>query len=77
MHSTWCIFIVYSIAYKGIVCYDDVANHFRISQNVVFFDNWQYFQQNVVVSFDLAPLINFEDDFNILNWVWYITDDDP
>jgi len=32
----------YSISHKGYVCYDSCANKFRISRNVVFFEN-QYF----------------------------------
>lgn len=52
----------YSIVQKGFVCYDVVANHFRISRNVVFIENQYYFQRHVISSFDLAPLFCFEDD---------------
>jgi hypothetical protein len=35
--SARCAFLGYSIAQKGFICYDGVANRFRISRNVIFF----------------------------------------
>jgi len=40
--SVKCAFMGYSISHKGYVCYDSCANKFRLSRNVVFFEN-QYF----------------------------------
>ena len=41
--SVQCAFMGYGTTQKGFLCYDVVAQHFRISQNVVFFDHQDFF----------------------------------
>jgi len=45
--SVKCAFMGYSISHKGYVCYDSCANKFRISRNVVFFENQYFFPTHV------------------------------
>jgi hypothetical protein len=49
VQSVECAFMGYSISHKGYICYDSCANKFRISRNVVFFEN-QYFFPTLVES---------------------------
>lgn len=56
-----CAFMSHSIAQKDFVCYDGIAKCFHTFRNVVFFEYQYYFQQNIVKSSELTPLVSFED----------------
>lgn len=40
-----CVFLGYATGQKGIICYDPDTKQFRISHNVVFFENQLFYQQ--------------------------------
>jgi len=51
----------YSTSQKGFICYDPSSNKFRVSRNVIFFEN-QYFFPTHVESSSVSPLLpTFED----------------
>ena len=55
------VFLGYNISHKGFVCYVLSCDKFRISGNVVFFEN-QYFFSTHVESSSVAPILpHFED----------------
>ena len=56
-----CAFMGYSPTQKGFICYDAHANKFRISCNVVFFENQYFFQSHVMSDSPTAPLPPFDD----------------
>jgi len=61
VQSTKCAFMGYSTSQKGFICYDPCSHKFRISRNVVFFEN-QYFFPTIVDSSSVSPLLpTFED----------------
>jgi hypothetical protein len=53
----------YSISHKGYICYDSCANKFRISCNVVFFENQYFFPAHGAS----LPEINFFPHFDALS----------
>jgi hypothetical protein len=63
--SVKCAFIGYSISHKCYVCYDSCVNKYRISRNVVFFEN-QYFFPTYVESLPEISLLPCFDDLSPL-----------
>jgi len=61
VQSIKCAFMGYSTSQKGFICYDPSSNKFRVSRNVIFFEN-QYFFPTHVESSSVSPLLpTFED----------------
>jgi hypothetical protein len=56
-----CSFMGYSISHKGYICYDSCANKFRISRNVVFFENQYFFPTHVESLPEISILTCFDD----------------
>ena len=55
------MFLGYSISHKCFVCYDLSYSKFRISRNVVFFENQYFFPAHVAFS-SVAPILpHFKD----------------
>ena len=61
VQSTKCAFMGYSTSQKGFVCYDPCSNKFRVSRNVVFFENQYFFPTHVESSSVSSLLPTFED----------------
>jgi transposase InsO family protein len=61
--SVKCAFLGYSISHKGFVCYDLSCSKFRVSRNVVFFENQYFFPTATPAASSLhAPILpHFED----------------
>jgi len=61
--SAKCAFLGYSISHKGFVCYDLSCSKFRVSRNVVFFENQYFFPTATPAASSLhAPILpHFED----------------
>ena len=57
--SVTCAFMGYSPTQKGFICYDAHANKFRISRNVIFFENQYFFQSHVIPDSPTAPTAPF------------------
>ena len=51
----------YSIAHKGYVYYDPCSNKFRISHQVVFFENQSFFSTHVASLPEIHVLPNFDE----------------
>ncbi|TXG71326.1 hypothetical protein EZV62_006261 [Acer yangbiense] len=59
--SVKCAFMGYSISHKGYVCYDHCSNKFRISCNVVFFENQYFFSTHVESLLEISILPCFDE----------------
>ncbi|XP_060185890.1 uncharacterized protein LOC132615322 [Lycium barbarum] len=59
--SIKCAFMDRSTSQKGFICYDPSSNKFRVSRNVVFFENQYFFPIHVESSSVSPPLPTFED----------------
>ena len=57
--SVQCAFMGYGTTQKGFLCYDVVAQRFRISRNVVFFDHQDFFPFVSPGANDFATLPSF------------------
>ena len=60
--SSKCAFLGYANDQKGFLCYDPKVNRFRVSRNVVFYENQYFFQHHH--DNDMSPLISFDPDFD-------------
>jgi hypothetical protein len=61
--SAKCAFLGYSISHKGFVCYDLSCSKFRVSQNVVFFENQYFFPTATPAASSLhAPILPYFED---------------
>lgn len=71
-------FIGYSIAQKGFIYYDGVANRFPISRNVVLFENQYYFRSMSCPLLLWLYLVTLRMTFvpsKVLSPAWYIKND--
>lgn len=59
--SVRCAFMGYIISIKGYVCYDPCSNRFRISLDVVLFENQHFFSAQVVSVPEISILPYFDD----------------
>jgi hypothetical protein len=57
-----CAFLGYSNSHKGFVCYDANAHKIRISRNVIFFENQNFFPSCPSTEFTPIQLPTFDDD---------------
>jgi hypothetical protein len=66
--SVKCAFIGYSISHKGYVCYDPCSNKFRISCNVVFFENQCFFSTHVKSLPEISVLSCYDELTPLPEW---------
>ena len=64
--SAKCAFMRYSSNHKGFVCYDPASKRFRISRNVIFFENQKFFPSHDSSSPEVAILPTFNDHSTVV-----------
>ena len=60
LESTKCAFMGYSTSQKTFICYDPCSHKFRISRNIVFFENHYFFPMIITSSFASHFIPTFE-----------------